>query len=47
MGYESRVYIAQKYSNSNTLHNIFEVVSVLEVGKTTSIDGFRRLMQRD
>ena len=43
MGYESRVYIAMHYSNANTLHNVFEVVSVLEVGKTTSIDGFRSL----
>lgn len=43
MGYESRVYIAMHYSNANTLHNMFEVVSVLEVGKTTSIDGFRSL----
>ena len=43
MGYESRVYIAMYYSNANTLHNVFEVVSVLEVGKTTSIDGFRSL----
>lgn len=43
MGYESRVYIAMHYPIAKAQHNMFEVVSVLEVGKTSSTDSFRSL----